>query len=62
MNKPPKATPNSDIEGVHQDERRNTDLAAEQGATAADLKRAGDESKGRPDHSDNAPTPDDRTR
>ena len=61
MNRPPKATPSSDIDGVHQDERRNTDVAAEQGQSAADLKRAGEESVARPDQSDNKPTRDDRT-
>ena len=28
MPKPPKTTPNSDIDGIHQDEVRHTDIAA----------------------------------
>ena len=46
--KPPPSTPHSDINGIHQDERRNTDVAEEVGQDAADLKRAGEENVARP--------------
>lgn len=62
MTKPPKAPPHSDIDGVHQYERRNTAVAAERGEGAADLKRAKDGSAARPLYSDERPGKDDRTR
>ena len=62
MSRPPKATPHSDIDGVHQDERRNTDVAAERGEGAEDLKRAKEESVGRPGYADDRPGRDDRAR
>lgn len=52
MPKPPKATPHSDIEGIHQDERRNVDAANNAGQSSADLARAKKESRGRPPSSD----------
>ena len=52
MNKPPKSTPHSDIDGVHQDEKPNTITAQETGETAANLKLVRDEAKGKPPYSD----------
>ena len=52
MAKPPKSTPHSDIDGVHQDEKPNVVTAQETGETSADLKLAGKEAKGRPRYSD----------
>ncbi|HEX8653932.1 MAG TPA: hypothetical protein VF693_01750 [Allosphingosinicella sp.] len=52
MAKPPPSTPHSDIDGVHQDEKPNTVTAQETGETAADLKVARDQAKGRPRASD----------
>lgn len=52
MPKPPKSTPHSDIEGIHQDERRNVDAAIEAGQNSADLAEARKESRGRPPSSD----------
>jgi hypothetical protein len=52
MPKPPKATPNSDIDGVHQDEKRNTDVATELGNSAEELDRAQQEAAARPDYVD----------
>lgn len=48
MPKPPKSQPNSDIDGIHQDEVRNTDVAARTGQSAKELKEARDNSTGRP--------------
>jgi hypothetical protein len=50
--KPPKSNPHSDIDGVHQDEKKNTDAAIEAGQTTADLALARDQSKGKPPHFD----------
>jgi hypothetical protein len=62
MAKPPKSTPHSDIDGVHAHERRNTDVAAELGNSAADLKKAGDGNSARPDYHDKKENLDDRTK
>ena len=62
MPKPPPSTPHSDIDGVHADERRNTDVAAEQGESAETLKRAAADDKARPLHVDDKENRDDRTR
>jgi hypothetical protein len=48
VTKPPPSTPHSDIEGVHQDERRNTDAAAELGQSADDVEQAKQQSRARP--------------
>lgn len=48
MTKPPRSTPHSDIDGVHEDERPNTDTANEAGQDNEDLKRAAEESVARP--------------
>ena len=49
MPKPPKSTPHSDIDGVHQDEKPNVATAEETGETTGDLKLARKEAKGRPE-------------
>ena len=51
MAKPPKSTPHSDLDGVHEDEKKNVDSARDSGQSAADLARARAGSKGRPPHS-----------
>ena len=61
MPKPPKTTPHSDMDGVHQDERPNVETADELGQDASDLKRAHDQSIARPEYSDKE-SRDDRTR
>jgi hypothetical protein len=50
--KPPKSTPHSDIDGVHQDEKPNTVTAQETGETSADLELARGQSRGKPPHVD----------
>jgi hypothetical protein len=60
MSKPPAATPNSDIDGVHEDEERNTDVANAVGQDSGDLKRAKDHSIARPRTSEEE-SRDDRT-
>nr|WP_295371228.1 hypothetical protein [uncultured Sphingosinicella sp.] len=62
MAKPPQATPHSDIDGVHQDERRNTDVATELGESAKELKEVQDEKVAKPPYSDDKENVDDRTR
>ncbi|MEA3050758.1 MAG: hypothetical protein QOG84_2594 [Sphingomonadales bacterium] len=52
MPKPPQATPHSDIDGVHRDEKRNVDSANEAGQDTSDLQRAHEDSKGRPDYTE----------
>lgn len=52
MAKPPKSTPHSDIDGVHEDEKPNYETAQESGETTADLKLARDEAKGKPPYSE----------
>jgi hypothetical protein len=54
MPKPPESTPHSDLDGVHQDDERNTKVAQETGEGAADLKRAHEDSQGRPPYADEA--------
>jgi hypothetical protein len=61
MAKPPKATPNSDIDGVHQDEARNTDVAAGRGESAGTLDRASRGDVARPEYNDDRKNRDDRT-
>lgn len=62
MPKPPKATPHSDIDGIHQDEARNTDVAAGRGESADTLNDAKDEAVARPDYVDDRENRDDRAR
>lgn len=54
MSKPPATGPNSDVDGVHEDRHDVIDASNEAGQTSADLKRAQDQSKGRPQHSDHS--------
>ena len=62
MPKPPQSTPHSDIEGVHQDEKRNVDSANQAGEDSGDLERAHRSSPGRPPYSDDQPNREDRSR
>ena len=62
MSKPPKSTPHSDIDGVHEDERENTQSAVEAGEDTADLARAKKEAVGRPPYSDDEEAREDRSR
>jgi hypothetical protein len=50
--KPPTTTPHSDIDGIHQDERRNTDVAKDLGQSSGDVEDAKRDSHGRPPLSD----------
>ena len=52
MAKPPESTPHSDLDGVHQDEERNTDVAADRGESGGELQRAHEDSRARPPYSD----------
>ncbi|HEV2748386.1 MAG TPA: hypothetical protein VGW34_13945 [Allosphingosinicella sp.] len=61
MSKPPSTTPHSDTNGVHRDERPNTDVAAEIGQDPADLAEAQDKAVGRPPYADEPASGDDRT-
>ena len=61
MAKPPKSTPHSDIEGVHQEEARNTDVASDLGQSAGALEHAKDEALARPEYQDDEPDREDRT-
>jgi len=47
---PPKSTPHSDIDGVHQDERPNVETAPEAGESAENLALARKEGKGYPNY------------
>ena len=60
MPKPPATPPSSDIDGVHEDETRNTDAALESGQGTKDLARARRQAAGRPDFSSDRPGADDR--
>jgi hypothetical protein len=57
LSKPPKSTPHSDIDGVHQDERPNVDGAIDAGEDTRDLGLAHEESAGRPRYSDDRSGP-----
>ena len=52
MAKPPKTTPHSDIDGVHQEEVKNTEVAADLGQSGAALAKARKQSVARPEHLD----------
>jgi hypothetical protein len=62
MPKPPKSTPNSDIDGVHRDEARNTDVAARKGQSAETLENARKGSTARPTAVDDKKNRDDRSK
>ena len=61
MAKPPKSTPHSDMDGVHQDEKRTVDTTVAEGQGAASLARAKKESKARPGYVATSAGKDDRT-
>ena len=61
MSNPPKSTPHSDIDGVHEDEKKNVDSATDAGEGTADLALAKEQSKGRPPYSDDQPDREDRS-
>lgn len=52
MTKPPDTPPNSDIDGVREDEESVVDAANAAGQNSRDLKRAKDQSHGRPPQAD----------
>ena len=62
MNKPPKSTPHSDLDGVHRDEKPNVESAIEAGQGTEDLARAASDSPGRPDYAEDVKNRDDRSR
>jgi hypothetical protein len=49
--KPPKSTPHSDIDGVHEDERPNIETANDVGQDNQDVELAAEETVGRPPRS-----------
>jgi hypothetical protein len=59
--KPPKTTPHSDIDGVHQDERPNVESAKKAGQGARDLAKAHEKSKGRPRYATDGENREDRS-
>jgi hypothetical protein len=61
MAKPPPSTPHSDIDGIHQDERRNTEVAAELGQSAKTLRDVGKERVAKPPMAEDDKGGDDRT-
>lgn len=62
MPKPPATPPSSDLDGVDEDQVRNTDAANESGQDTADLARARDDAAGKPDFSSGRGNRDDRSR
>ena len=60
MPKPPVSPPSSDLDGVHEDEEKNTDSALRTGQDSADLARAHQDSAGKPGYSDEHGSRDDR--
>ena len=61
MTKPPPSTPHSDIDGIHQDERPNTEVAAELGQSAGTLQAVGKQRVARPPKADDVKSAEDRT-
>ena len=61
MNKPPKSTPHSDIDGIHQDEKRNVDTAIDTGQDSEDVRFAKDQTIARPKTQDDLESRDDRS-
>ncbi|MEA3064418.1 MAG: hypothetical protein QOJ27_857 [Sphingomonadales bacterium] len=61
MSRPPQATPHSDIDGVHRDEKPNVESAVEAGQGTEDLARAQEETPARPDHATDVRNRDDRS-
>lgn len=62
MAQPPKATPHSDMTGVHRDEKRNVDSAIEAGQDSGDVAEAKKQDVARPRSHDDQPNRDDRSR
>jgi hypothetical protein len=62
VSKPPPSTAHSDIDGIHQDEDKNTDTAGRTGEGASDLAKAQENSPARPPYSDDQPVREDRSR
>lgn len=62
MPKPPATPPSSDIDGIDEDEVRNTDAAIASGQGARDLARARQGAAARPDFSPDRGNRDDRSR
>ena len=61
MPKPPRSTPHSDLDGVHEDDKPNVERAVEAGEGTDDLALARDEAAARPDHTEDRPNRDDRS-
>ena len=61
MNRPPGTPPHSDLDGVDEDARRNTDAAVESGQDTRDLARARHGVADKPDELDGRHR-DDRSR
>jgi hypothetical protein len=61
MAKPPRSPPSSDLNGVGEDEIRNTHAAKAAGQDTGDLARAARKAKARPDYAPDKPNPDDRS-
>ena len=61
MPKPPAATPHSDLDGVHRDDRPNSDVAHERGESGAELDHAERHSTARPRRNQGPPGGDDRS-
>jgi hypothetical protein len=62
LSKPPKSTPHSDIDGIHEDERPNVDSAIDAGEDSSDLGLAHEETTGRPARTDDPSNREDRSR
>lgn len=60
MTKPPKTPPHSDIDGVDEDQKSIQHPDNQKGDPGAKLKKAQDQSVGRPEQADDLPG-DDRT-
>jgi hypothetical protein len=61
VNRPPRSSPHSDIDGVNKGKRGRPDRGSDTG-DAEDLEQAGHHSKGRPLRSDDPENRDDRAR
>lgn len=61
MSKPPPSSPHSDIDGIHEDEGNNTDLAAKRGESAKELRDAQEGNAARPEYQDDQKNLENRT-
>ena len=57
-----EASPHSDIDGVHRDEKPNVESAVEAGQGTESLALARDEAAGKPDYAEDVKNRDDRSR